>query len=265
MDDFLHYLKLIFRFFENSLIRDMSFRTNFFIRLFTDIIYYVVNIAFFQVIYLQTDDINGWNFHQIIIFLGTMFIVDSLHMSLFYFNVMRIPYLVRTGELDQVLLKPIYSGFIVSLRSISFSSLGNVLLGFGVVIYGLIGQSQPISFIQIIMYLLFIVLGVSIMYSILFICATLAIYITRTEKLIEAIFGIFQISMKPDIIYKGFVKTVLTYIIPILLVVNFPTRIIIDQISLSNLLWGGFISIFFVALSQWFWMFSIKRYKSASS
>jgi len=265
VDNFLYYLKVFSIVIYNSLIKELTFRFNITIRIMTDITWYLVNILFFQVIYLNSNTILGWNLGEVMLFLGTMFIIDSLHMSFFYFNTLQIPYYIRTGLLDSFLIKPINTRFLISIRNINFSSLFNAAFGIFVVSLSIQELDLTLNFFYITIYILFIINGVLIMYSILFIGATLSIYFSRTEGLMNTFFEIFQFGMKPDIIYEGTVKFVMTYIIPVLVIVNFPTKILLNKLSIINSLWGFGISILLLIISHVFWKISLKKYTSATS
>lgn len=265
VDNLVYYLKLISLIFHNSLIKELTFRFNMIIRVLTDITWYLVNIMFFQIIYLNSNTILGWNSWEIVLFLGTMFIIDSLHMSFFYFNTFKIPNYIRTGLMDSFLLKPVNTRFLISLRNVNFSSLINAVFGILVVLISLKKLNIILNLLNVFIYILLIINGVIIMYSLLFIGATMSIYFIRTEGLMNTFFEIFQLGMKPDIIYEGIVKLIITYIIPVLVIVNFPVKLILNRLSISDLIWGFGVTILLMTISHVFWKVSLKKYTSTTS
>ncbi|MGZ3713715.1 MAG: ABC-2 family transporter protein, partial [Bdellovibrionota bacterium] len=76
----MKYLRLYAAFFRASLTADMEFRANFAIKLTTEFFWYVAQIASFAVIYRHTNTIAGWTWPQMRVFLGILFLVDSLYM-----------------------------------------------------------------------------------------------------------------------------------------------------------------------------------------
>ncbi|MCK4261440.1 MAG: ABC-2 family transporter protein, partial [Halanaerobiales bacterium] len=213
MDRIKHNIRIFIRILENCSIRELNFRINTLIRLCTDLVWYVINIIFFEIIYLNIKDIQGWNRWEVVLFLGTLFIIDSIHMSVFYFNVFNIPNHVRRGTLDGFLLKPVSAKYLISVRNISLSSLGNVIFGIFLVVLAANKLQLPFSIIHLLGYLLLLINGVVIMYSSLFLMATLSIYFIRTEGIMNMLFEVFQFGMKPDMIYQGASRFILTYII----------------------------------------------------
>ncbi len=197
--------------------------------------------------------------------MGTMFIIDSLHMTFFYGNVMNIPQLVRTGGLDDILLKPVNSRILISMKQISLSSMINLIFGICLVIYSYMNLNITIRVSNVILYLILVINGVMIMYSILFMATTLSIFFGKTEELIMALFDIFQFGMKPEGIYKGVFKKVITYIIPLLVIANFPTIAVIGRLSMIHIVWGMIVTILLLVFSNILWNISLKKYCSATS
>ena len=246
-------------------MKELNFRFNMVMRLFTDLMWYVINIAFFQIIYMNVGNIKGWGQWEIVLFLGTLFIVDSLNMSIFYFNVFNIPNHVRNGSLDSFLLKPVSARYLMSVRNVNFSSLGNAIFGVVLVVVSVIKLGLSLSMVRVVSYILFILNGLTIIYSILFIVAALSIYFINTEGAMNIFFDIFQFGMKPDMIYRGVVKIVITYVIPLLVMVNFPVRILLNSLNLLDAIWGLSIGVLCFVLSEVIWRTSLKRYVGASS
>ena len=64
----MRYLTLYAHFLRFSFSRAMEFRLNFFFRVVMDVVYYVVNLAFFTVIYQHTTLLGGWTLDQVYVF-----------------------------------------------------------------------------------------------------------------------------------------------------------------------------------------------------
>jgi len=265
VDRINRYLTVFGQILKTCLIRDLSFRFNVISRFITDIAWYLVNILFFKIIYMGSTQIYGWGKWEIMLFLGTAFVIDSLHMMFFYFNVFKIPEYVRNGELDSFLLKPINPKYLISIKNLNFSSVASLIFGIVIIITSFCNLHIHISLLQLFLYIGFILNGVIIMYFILFSCAILSVYFIKTEGLIETFFNIFQFGMKPDIIYNYALKLVITYVIPVIVIVNFPAKLIIEGFSLMNFVWGFVVTVLMSVISSVLWKCSLKKYTGASS
>ena len=135
-----NYLRVFLTFARNSLVRDMTFRTNFLIDTVTSVSWVLINLGFYVLIFHYTPAIGagtGWGKYQFFLFLATGLLINSLVQALFMTNADEFSELVRTGNLDFALLKPIDTQFLVSLTRIEWSSLGNFVVGLGLMGYSL--------------------------------------------------------------------------------------------------------------------------------
>ena len=69
--------------------------------------------------------------------------------------------LIRTGNLDFALLKPIDTQFLISCEKMELAMVNQTLLASSLLIYSLVVIGQPVSVTQVAIYLLFIVVGVA--------------------------------------------------------------------------------------------------------
>ena len=103
----------------------MEFRLDFTFRIMMDVIYYVINIALFEILFLHTPLIAGWTNEQMMIFIGSFLLVDAINMTIFSTNMWWLPYYVNRGDLDYYLIRPVSPLFFLSLREFSANSFIN--------------------------------------------------------------------------------------------------------------------------------------------
>ena len=107
-------------FVRNSLVRAMSFRSNFIIECVSSTSWILMNIGFYLLIFRQVRDIEAWGKYEFFVFLATTMFVNSLVQAFFMPNMQELSELIRTGNLDFALLKPIDTQFLVSLQRIEW-------------------------------------------------------------------------------------------------------------------------------------------------
>ena len=120
------YFKVWMAFLRNTLSRDMEYKMNFIFEIFIDAIYYGSLFFFFKVIFQFVNELGDFNQDAVIIFLVTMYIVDSLYVFLLGGNVFGINENVKSGNLDFILLKPINSQFFISCRYVNTHAIISV-------------------------------------------------------------------------------------------------------------------------------------------
>jgi ABC-2 type transport system permease protein len=194
---------------------------------------------------------------------------------LFMTNADELSELVRTGTLDFALLKPIDTQFLVSLTRIEWSSLGNFVVGLGLMGYSMWQLHYLPGLAQIVLYPLYVVCGIAIYYSLMIAMAAASVWLGRNQTLLDFWFYITNFSRYPMEIYHGPwgtpLRRIFTFCIPVLVVVNVPARILVRPIqpqSPEDWLLPGFAivaTIGSLAASRWVFQRALRSYRSASS
>src|SRR5262245_43026711 len=128
------YLRLWLALARFSLARELAFRGNFLIKIFVEILSLAILLVFYQTVFSKTDTVADWTHGQSLFFVGCNFALNGLVETLFLENCQQYADLIRTGDLDFYLLKPIDEQFLVSCRTVDWSCLINVIMGAGVML-----------------------------------------------------------------------------------------------------------------------------------
>lgn len=278
------YGRVFLTFARNSLIRDMTFRANFIFQCISSIAWTAMNIGFYLIIFRFTSMIGedtGWKRDEFMLFLATVWFINSLVQAFFMPNMNEFSELIRTGGLDFALLKPIDTQFLVSFRRIEWSALSNFAAGIliaGISLYGMATRAvDPVypSVITVGLYLFYIGCGVAIMYSVMICLAATSVWLGRNQSLYDFWFYITNFSRYPMEIYNTPMGKPLlgffTFIVPVLVVVNVPARILAQPLrpradwELPLAIWAIFSTVISLMLSRWLFRRSLKSYRSASS
>ena len=107
----------------NSLIREMSFKGNFLLWLVTELLWFLGQIVFVDVLFAFTDRIGDWTKWEVVLLIGTHQIISQLFQAFCYVNLSNLPELVRTGRLDLMLLLPVDTQFAVSTRQFGLDNV----------------------------------------------------------------------------------------------------------------------------------------------
>jgi len=261
------YLSIYWIMLRNSLIREMNFKANFVLWMIVELLWFLGQIVFIQVLFAYVNKIGDWSKWEVVLLVGTHQLIGQIFQAFFYTNVANLPELVRTGKLDFMLLLPVDSQFAVSTRQFGMDSIVNALVGVGIVIFSLVKLEVVPSVAAVLLYLVAIVLGVAIHYSIMFFLATISFWIVRAQGLIYGYFNLFNIARYPDVVFRGLFKFVFSWIVPVIIVANVPARLLMRSLeSPGPLFWQIAGAAFIVATgTRLFWQNALKRYSSASS
>ena len=126
--------KLLLR---NSLIRELSFKANFLLWLVTELLWFLGQILFVDVLFLNTERIGDWSKWEVVPLIGTHQMISQIFQAVFYVNLANLPELVRTGRLDLMLLLPVDAQFSGSTRQFGLDNVVNVAVGAAFVVFSL--------------------------------------------------------------------------------------------------------------------------------
>lgn len=261
------YLGIYWLMVRNSLIREMNFKANFLLWIIVELLWFLGQIVFIEVLFQYVDRIGDWSKWEVVALVGTHQLISQIFQAFFYVNIADLPELVRTGRLDLMLLLPMDAQFAVSTRRFGMDNLLNALVGVAIVTFCLKQLGVTPGATQVGFYAVGVGLGVTIHYSIMFTLATMSFWIVRAQGLIYGYFNLFNIGRYPDVVFRGAFKIIFSYVIPVIIVANTPVRVLTR--ALENPFYGlaqmAGVSAFVLLASRLFWRFALRRYSSASS
>lgn len=269
------YLSVFLTFARNSLVRDMTFRGNFLLEVASSLIWVAMFLGLYALVFEYTDSIgagSGWNKHQFFVFLATTMLVNAVVQTFFMPNASELSELIRTGQLDFALLKPIDTQFLVSLAKIDWSSLADALAAAGLLVYALGKLGAEITLLQAGLYLVYVGCGVAIMYSLMIALASCSVWLGRNQSLYDFWFYITNFSRYPMEIFSGFygapLRLVFTFIVPVMIVVNVPARLLARPMAEQDWTLAAFALVATagsLVASRWVFLRALASYRSASS
>ncbi|MCI0333822.1 MAG: ABC-2 family transporter protein [Planctomycetes bacterium] len=274
------YLRVFRTFARNSLVRDMMFPANFIIETISSFGWVMMNIGFYLLIFEYTEQIGAggsaggaWDKHQFFVFIATSMFINSIVQMFFMTNADEFSELIRTGGLDFVLLKPIDTQFLISLRRIEWASMANFLVAAALMTYALPRvQGVDLTAWRLILYLVYVLFGIAILYSLTIVLAAASVWLGRNTSIYDFWFYITTFSRYPMEIYQGplgdWLQRIFTFVLPILIVVNVPARMLAKPLEPEY----AYLALFAVAAtlaslvaSRWVFQRALMSYRSASS
>ena len=273
-----HYPRVFWTFFRNSLVREMTFRGNFVITVLTRAFWFVAQLTLFEIIYRNVVSISDWSREEYFAFMATGMLINAIVETFFMPNCANFSELIRKGDLDFVLLKPIDTQFLVSFQKIELAMLNQILLAGALLGYALFSLHANgrldggIGLLDVALYLMLIAVGVAFFYSLMIALASTSVWLGRNQGLYDFWFYITVFARYPASIYSGtpvgeLLRFAFSYVVPILLVVTVPARVVtakalepswITAVAIAATVAGLFVSR---GIFQW----SLRHYRSASS
>ena len=258
----------------------MMFPANFIIETISSFGWVLMNVGFYLLIFEYTDQIgagaadgSAWDKHQFFVFIATSMFINSIVQMFFMENADEFSELIRTGNLDFALLKPIDTQFLVSLHKVDWSSLANFSVAAVLMIYALPRvEGLELTIWQVVLYPIYVAAGVGILYALTIVLASCSVWLGRNTSIYDFWFYITNFSRYPMEIYNGpigdWIRVIFTFVLPILIVVNVPARMLAKPLRPEY--WH--LALFAVAativslwVSRWIFQRALLSYRSASS
>lgn len=253
--------------FRNSLIREMNFQLNFLLWILVEILWFMGQIVFIEVVFSYVGAIGGWTKWEVVLLIGTHQLIGQLFQAFFYMNLANLPELVRTGKMDFMLLLPIDTQFMVSLKQFGMDNAINACVGAGFVSFALWKMAVMPTAAQLMLYAVAVCCGILIHYSIMLVFAASSFWMVRSQGLIYGYYSLFNIGRYPDTIYRGAFKLVFSWLIPVIIVANIPSRLLIHAAENPWPIMLQLIAatLFMVGATRLLWNSALRHYSSASS
>jgi ABC-2 type transport system permease protein len=259
------YFKIYAALWRNSVARELSFKANFLMWIVVETLWFALQLSFIGVLYLHTDNIGTWTKWQVVMLIGASHLIQQMFQAFFLVNCTNLSELVRTGKLDFLLLLPVNTRFVVSLRQVDLGAFVNALSAIGVMIYSAHRLSLVPTLVQIASFILLCVAGIVIHYSLMFLLASISFWTVRAQGIVWGYYNLFQVARMPDEAFRGLFKAFFTFAIPMLLVSNVPVRVLVNKFSIGPILVLLAMSVLCFIVSEWGWRASVRHYTSASS
>jgi ABC-2 type transport system permease protein len=263
------YIRLLGAFARYGLTRELAFRGNFLIKVLVELLWLTILLIFYDTVFSKTEKVADWPREQYLFFVGCYFALEGLMETFFLSNCSEFADLIRTGDLDFYLLKPIDEQFLVTCRNIDWSTVPNILMGVGVMGYALDQMSWPFDLTRALQFLGLFFCSVILAYCFLLILTSASMWFMRNQSLFEVWWLCTTLMRYPrEVLARGWFEPVsrfFTYVIPILLVINVPAQAIVGLLDAELVLYMIAATVVMVLVSRRFFKFALARYRSASS
>lgn len=256
------YLKVWWLMSRNSFMGMVSQRLGTAIFLIGKILRFAFFLAFIYFLLKGTTTFATYNFNQTLFFFLTFNLVDIVAQFLFR-EVYRFRPLIISGNFDLVMTKPISPLFRSLMGGADIYDLITIppLL---VAIY-LVGGSLGPTLTHVLLYILLIANGLLIATAFHIAVISLGIITLEIDHTIMIYRDITNLGRFPVDIYRQPLQGILTYLIPVGIMITLPAKALMGLVSplgvLTSFVFGGAILI----LAVRFWNFALTKYTSASS
>lgn len=264
MSKILNNISLYLSFLKISLKEILIYRIDCIVGIFSQLVVQAISLIFIFIVFQNTENIAGWNFEQILLLYGVTRI--SIGIQGYCFDALYDigPKYIRNGEFDKILLRPVHPLISIIGASREFISIVDFFIGLGITIYMLYRLSIPITILLIMKIVFFSIVGALIIGAILTVFSILSFWTYRSNEVIWSFYRMYTFTEYPINIYNGFIKILITVILPFAFVAYYPTM---DYLGLNHYMiyLAPIIAIVLWIIAIKLWNFALNKYRSTGT
>ena len=244
----------------------MEYKVDFIVGAVGFLLSQALEILFIGIIFSQIPDLAGWTFNEILFIYGFSLIPKAIdHM--FFDNLWMVGYhIVRKGEFDKYLTRPINSLFYVTVEKFQIDAFGELIMGIILITYSLIQIGADIVWYRVLVLLFLVPFAVLIYTAIKIITSAISFWTKQSGHITHMFYMSSDFSKYPVTIYNNFIKVVITFIIPFAFTAYYPASYFLrGENGLFCVLGTILISSLLFVVSILVWNRGVKKYESAGS
>jgi ABC-2 type transport system permease protein len=269
MTVFWKYTRLLGQLGKFTLARELSLRGNFLVKVSVEVIWLGILLAFYATVFAKTKTVADWPQNEYLFFVGCFFALNGLIECLFLENCNEFAELVRTGDLDFLLVKPIDEQFLITCRRVDWATAPNILMGAAVMLIALYKMQWQFDPLRLGSFVVTFGCGVLIAYSFMVILTAFSVWLVRNQSLMEMWWLFASLARYPKEIFSGTnaapIGFVFTFFLPILLVANVPANVMVRTFDPPMVVFTIAATAFCLWGSRKFFRHALQSYRSASS
>ncbi|MFD2673537.1 ABC transporter permease [Marinicrinis sediminis] len=261
----MFYLTMFWDYLKAYMKTRMTYRSDFWIEVFTDLLFQGMNLLFILVVFGHTDLLGGWNRNEIIFIYGYFMIPYGIFACFFNLWDFTERYIVK-GEMDRILTRPAYNLVQLLLENVSPPSLLGAVTGGIIMGYAWISLGLPFEWYTPLALLLFIAGSVMIYAGIYIVLTAISFFSDSPTGILPLMWNIQQYGRYPVNIYNKIMKFVLTWMIPFAFVGVYPSAFFLDKETVAGFAFlTPLVGAVFLTVGISIWNVGIRKYRGAGS
>ena len=259
------YGRLLREFVRANAMEEMQYRSEFAGNALSGLFGIGLAVLTVHIFFYRSDRLGGWSYADVLTLLGVFNALRGFVDFALRPNMPRLLEHVRKGTLDYVLTKPVDGMLFVSFRHLALWRLIDVLLGIGLIVYGLAQKPFAPSWADLLMFAVSAAASLVLIYALWMLLMTTAFWVIRIDDLSFVFDSFFETARFPVGVYRGWLRFALTYVLPAAVITNTPALAILGQWNAAAT-WGAVVlALVFLWLARRFWRYALRTYTSASS
>lgn len=258
----MSYWNIFWKFVALDLSSEFRYKFNIVMKFLSLIVMDFIGPMIAILIYSNTLGIPGWTLYEFLLFQGSLTLVLGLGHAFVFRFAWEVMDMIRNGEFDKIMVKPLKPLTFLMLGSFDFPGLAEIFAGLVIIVVALVnlGLGWTWYYIPFVIFILLAVLfqsGVSILIS------ALAFLFIKSWALFDVWFHLVNFARYPAVIFSVAIRFFIMFIFPIAIASYFPSAILLGRLSIIEMIVPAIAVIVFYILTRLFWHYAMKKYSSA--
>ncbi len=257
------YLNIWYKCTAGQAQADFSSRFGAVFLLIGKILRFLFFLIFLILIAGRTKNVAGYSLWEVIFIYATFNLVDPIPQMLLR-SVYRFRSYVVSGFFDFYMAQPISPLFRALFGGADILDIPMLIISIVFIIYSSFHLSY-FSIAGVMLYILLLLNAFLIALSFHIFVLSIGVATTEVDNTIMLYRDLTQMGRVPVSVYQQAVSFILTFIVPVGIMITFPVQALLGTLSIQFVLYSFAFGIGFLVLSLLSWRFAIRHYSSASS
>jgi len=243
----------------------MAYRADVFMQIVSSLAFSVNHVFIILLLTVKVPSVYGWSRGELLLLAGVYNMFIGIYHAFISRNLNHIADEIYFGRLDYVLLKPIDSQLSTTIWKINYASLIRFVFGAGLSFYLLHDMSVSLTVSSVVLFFLFILLGMFLLYSFWLPFISLIIFNPRLSNIIMLLYQLTNVSRYPKEMYARLPVYMVAVLLPLTLIITMPTKVLVQKFSYSLASELVIVCLVMGLFARFTWKFALRHYTSASS
>lgn len=265
MEPLLLHLRLWRRLVGLAMAREMQYRAHFLTTVGVGTAQLALALVPVLLLYSYADDIRGWSGGEVVALVGLFQLVSGLLGAFVAPNMAQMTELIKRGELDLLLVRPVSAQFYATVRTVAPAELINATTGLAVVIAGLVRAGRGPSVVDVVQAVLVLGAGLVLLTCAWSAMAYLAFWLVSVGPVPMLFHDLLRAGQYPVAFFPAAVRGFLIFAFPVAFATTFPVEALGGSGSwlVVGMAWAAAAVV--LVLLRAYWRCAIRGYASASS
>ncbi|MFV9506564.1 MAG: ABC transporter permease [Oscillochloridaceae bacterium umkhey_bin13] len=261
----MELLRLSYHYFRIGAMNELQYRVNFWLQLLQSAVALAVGLVSLGLVFSHTNDLGGWSQPELLVVMGIHILLGGVIGAVIQPNMLRLMEDVREGTLDFALTKPVDAQALSSVREIRVWRLVDVVLGLIVLLVALVQLDERVGLREALSFTLALILGTIMIYSFWMMLTSIAFWVVRVDDLLNLFEGLYAAGRWPVGIYPGWLRGLLTFIVPVAFAVTVPAEALTGRLDAATLALAAGLAAGLLLLARLVWRIGLRQYGGASA